>query len=254
MNFIKIAAALLVMLLLASCDTGYTGETDPQNEVFNYKYPLKKGNEWEYLVKVQKTDFSNDSVATSIGADSVSYFRLKENCISDTDQTGNTGTYTIQRYTTSSTYTPQAIDTTSYTAVTTEQYVNTYDGLYEVQYHGAILSPRWIVLKYNIYPGTEWLMRDQTVLGNGVYAKIRIKFEKFTDLNTSIGTLRTAEMKADALSDDTLWFSQYLNYSLKGMAKLKYCKKYNKFDQSNTQLIGTYNEIVTQELIRTNVK
>jgi len=245
LSIYKLVLVLSAVLLLASCDTGYSGDIDPNSEVFNYKYPLTKGNVWEYLSTQRCTNFSNNSVAAIVGADTVIYKKLRYTC-QDTTLFAGYLAFPVAVEVTEESHSADSIvntytKTTAYYRNNTSDYYLEY-GRMTYQNNDSLQEtydtpPQF--LKYNTYPGESWSQFDSTVVR---------KIDSFTDLHGQrVCLIKTTDWS----SGDTIRFDEY--YSRRGLEK-----KIQKFrmvcsDESG-QEVGQFDITYSNELIQTNTK
>lgn len=239
----KFLVLLAAILMLVSCDTGYNGNVEPENEVFNYTYPLKKGNVWEYLVTERKTNFSNPAVAALVGADSLLYSKIKYYCSNDTAWFAGMNLYQIDTFVCDDTTSISAVDTSTYTKTTSYYRNNTSE--YYLEY-GRKIYPQGTIniygpirfLKYNIYPGDSWEQTNDNIVK---------KIDSFLNLNNQrVCLIKTTEYS----QADTTNYDEY--FSKRGLEKIYTKRKVHATDENGIEV--TYDEITTQELIRTNAK
>jgi len=247
LSLYKIVLILSVILSLASCDTGYSGDIDPNNEVFNYEYPLKKGNSWEYLVKDQQINFSNDSAAQIIGADTVNYYHLKEIC-TDTVTVSGELIYKIETWKTARVHSVAEIDTSSYTYKETRFYNNAQNTFWLYGTDNAPYAAPLPILKYDQYIGDSW----NYLLDNSY------KMIKTINSFTNIGSQRVCLIKSN-LVDTESGFSYYKGdsyYSRKGLVKERLVAEDLDLTTPShpTGGFGSADFVTTQELISTNAK
>jgi len=258
---------LSVILSLASCDTGYSGDIDPNNEVFNYEYPLQKGNTWTYLVTEKMCNFSNSSALADLGADTVLYYRVKQICTNDTAWFSDAGRilHKLDSYQSNKANNQAFIDTTVCPAKTS-YYMDNISGYY-LEYGrwdsitvnnsgttGTVISTisydtPFKILKYDTYPGDQW---QQTIL----ISKINCKISGFLDLNNERvckidKTELIPESPATPSPADTAFHAEY--YSRRGLVKAV-STNYKKSMITTNGNSTTYDLIITKELIRTNTK
>jgi len=232
------------VLLLASCDTGYSGDVDPNKEIFNYNYPLKKGNSWEYLYKLENNNFSNDSMASLYNIDTLSYGKLKLVCSSDSAMFTGKILYRIDRYRTALSQSIAAIDTTTYFKLSSEFVDNNSD--YHL-YYGSISYDCPIdsiieisdtpskLLKYNTYTGDEWQIN-----ANNDYSKRIILFSE-------INGERVCLIRGTDIYDQGNIYTSDQYYSQRGLVNS--IEKYRALSSA-----GDYDVKCSIELIRTNIK
>jgi len=267
LSLYKIVLILSVILSLASCDTGYSGDIDPNNEVFNYKYPLQKGNTWTYLVKERKYNFSNPAALAEIGADTVLYYQVKQICSNDTAWFSyvSKSLHKLDSYQSSKASNQALIDTTVCPAKSSFYMDNTSD--YYLEYgrrdsttisggggSGTVTSTiayetPFKILKYGTYTGNQWI---QGIL----MSEVRCKISGFLDLDNErvcqiIKTEYIPESPATPAPADTVTTDEY--YSQRGLVK-SIRKDFKKSMMTPNGNATTYDHVITTELIRTNVK
>lgn len=267
MKILKLTYFALIAFLLASCDTGYSGDIDPNKEIFNYEYPLQKGNTWTYLVTEKMCNFSNPSALADLGADTVLYYQVKQICKNDTAWFSDAGRilHKLDSYQSNKANNQAFIDTTVCPAKTS-YYMDNISGFY-LEYGrwdsitvnnsgntGTVISTisyatPFKILKYDTYQGDQW---QQTIF----MSEINCKISGFMDLNSERVCLINKtelipESPATPSPADTAFHAEY--YSRRGLVKAVS----TNFKKNMTTTNGnytTYDLIITKELIRTNAK
>jgi len=244
LSICKLVLILSAVLLLASCDTDYSGDIDPNKEIFNYKYPLKKGNSWEYLCKLENNNFSNDSIASLYNIDTLIYAKLKLVCSNDSALFGGKILYRIDRYRTAPSQSIATIDTSTYFKFSSEFVENNSDyHLYygSVSYDCPIDSIIEIcdtpskLLKYNTYTGDEWRIN-----ANSDYSKRIILFSE-------INGERVCLIRGTDIYDQGNIYTSDQYYSQRGLVNS--IEKYRALSSA-----GDYDVKCSTELISTNTK
>lgn len=244
LSICKLVLILSAVLLLASCDTGYSGDVDPNKEIFNYKYPLKKGNSWEYLCKLENYNFSNDSMASFYNIDTLSYAKLKLVCSNDSALFGGKILHRIDRLRTALSQNIATIDTTTYFKFSSEFVDNISDyhlGYGSISYDSPIDSSLNIcdapskLLRYNTYIGEEWQIN-----ADDDYSK---KIILFSEINGE----RVCLIRGTDIYDQGNIYTSDQYYSKKGLVNS--VEKYRALSS-----YGDYDVKHTIELIKTNIK
>jgi len=256
----KLVLILSTILLLASCDTGYSGDIDPNKEIFNYKFPLQQNNAWEYIEKYECYNFSNDSVAACFANGTVAYRKIKRVCFEDSTFFSGLKVYRIEESASLGYTTFNAADTASLLLIKSVDLVKNSDnnlnlfatinilankGIDSVARDTTIYTTPLPLLKYNIYIGDNWIYTN-------TYSSITNTVAGFEDLNSQRVCNISSSYKQLTSDSTTISTSSYSKRGLEKSARVLKNKK--KYAYPENQYIGTYDEKVTIELIRTFTK